>query len=138
MSQGFSKISVVLSSALILLSCSKDSTGVDDEPVDLTGFWSGRSTYDVGASCDLLGCYYDSRMMIVQTGNSVSGWYRARANIANDQTPITGSIKGDTLSLLVNSLQMSWTGAMKFSISSDGKNIIARQENKTITLTLEQ
>lgn len=126
--------------ALLFSACSKASTGVD-EVVDLTGFWSGRTTYDVSASCDLLGCYYDSRMMIVQpdqevaNGKTVSGWFRARANQVSDQTPIAGTIQGDTLSLLVNAL--GWVGPMKFSISRDGRSIIARQDKKTISLSRE-
>lgn len=122
--------------ALFISSCSRDSTGVE-QTVDLTGFWSGRTTYDISASCDLLGCYYDSRMMIVQSGKTVTGWYRARANQVSDQTPITGTIQGDTLSLLVNSGQISWVGAMKFGISRDGRSIVARQDKKTISLSIE-
>lgn len=127
---------VTLATLLWLAACTKESTGVASD-VDLTGFWSGRTTYDVSASCDLLGCYYDSRMMIVQTGKTVSGWYRARANQVSDQTPITGTIQGDTLSLLVNSGQLSWVGAMKFSISRNGRSIVARQDKKTISLSIE-
>lgn len=131
-------ISRLMFGALLLtsISCSKDSTS-PAEVADLTGFWSGRFTYDVSESCTLLGCYYDSRMMIVQTGNSVTGWFRTRANIESTQTPITGTVTGDTLSLLVNVGQVTWTGAMKFQILSNGKNIVARQDKKTINLTME-
>jgi len=131
----FLKVVFVCSIAIASQSCSNNSTS-PEESVDLTGFWSGRTTYDVSASCDLLGCYYESRMMIVQTGKTVSGWFRARANQVSDQTPIAGTIQGDTLSLLVNAL--GWVGPMKFSVSSTGRSIVARQDKKTISLTLEQ
>jgi len=119
------------------LSCSGSSSGPDDS-LELTGFWSGRTIYDSGGSCDMLSCYVDSRMMIVQSGKTVSGWYRYHANIESTQSAFTGSIQGDTLSLLVNSNQISWTGPMKFSVSSNGRTIVARQDKKTISLTLEQ
>lgn len=130
----FLKVVFVCSIAIASQSCTNNST-TPEESVDLTGFWSGRTTYDVSASCDLLGCYYESRMMIVQTGKTVSGWFRARANQVSDQTSIAGTIQGDTLSLLVNAL--GWVGPMKFSVSSNGRSIVARQDKKIISLTLE-
>jgi hypothetical protein len=122
---------------VLLIGCSSKSSTTATEARDLTGFWSGKTVYSTAAECALLGCSYDSRMMIVQTGATVSGWYRSVANIGSTETPITGSIKGDTLSLLINSNQVSFTGALKFKILTGDKGIVATQGEKTLTFTKE-
>ena len=108
--------------------------------VRLNGFWSGRSYWDEGTTCTQP-CFYESRIRINHLGGStVTGWYRARANSLIDETPFTGTVNyyGDTLSIIVNSVQMPWTGPMKFSISSTTKSIVARQDKKRISLSLEE
>lgn len=105
---------------------------------DLTGFWSGTTTYSTDPSCAMLSCAFDSRMMIVQTGTSVEGWYRARAGIPGDQTAFVGSVQGDTLSVLINSGQVNFVGTMKFRILSGGKHLSATNNGNTLSLTLEE
>jgi hypothetical protein len=114
------------------------SSSTEAEPVDLTGFWSGTTTYSTDPSCELLSCAFDSRMMIVQTGASVEGWYRARSGIPGDQTAFVGSVQGDTLSVLINSGQVLLVGTIKFRISPDGRSLRAVNNGNTLQFTLEE
>ena len=114
------------------------STQPQPKAHDLTGFWSGTTTYSTDPSCELVSCAFDSRMMIVQTGASVEGLYRARAGIHSDQTTFVGSVKGDTLSVLINSGQVTFIGTMKFRIMPDGKNLEATNNGNTLRFALEE
>ena len=127
--------------------CFTNSFSSVNEPLDriprnvrLDGYWSGRSYWDDGSTCTQP-CFYESRMRINHAGGSmVTGWYRARANALTDETSFTGTVNyyGDTLSIVVNSAQMPWTGPMKFSISANGRSLVARQDKKQIYLSLEE
>jgi hypothetical protein len=77
-------------------------------------------------------------MMIVQTGNTIEGWYRARAGVFNDQTPLVGSVKGDTLSVLVSPIQVSFVGPVKFRITQDGKTLEATNNGNILRFAIEQ
>ena len=123
--------------ALAILAGACDSP-TESRSYNLTGFWSGTTTYSTDPSCALLSCAFDSRMMIVQTGSSVSGWYRARAGIPGDETAFTGSVQGDTLSVLINSGQVVLFGAVKFRISPGGENLAATNNGNTLSFALEK
>jgi hypothetical protein len=77
-------------------------------------------------------------MMIVQTGASAEGWYRARAGIPGDQTAFVGSVQGDTLSVLINSGQVVFVGTMKFRILPGGKNLEATNNGNTLRFAFEE
>ena len=121
--------------ALLASAC---SSSTEPRSHDLTGFWSGTTTYSTDPSCSLLSCAFDSRMMIVQTGTSVEGWYRARAGIPGDQTAFVGTVQGDTLSVLINSGQVNFVGAMKFRILPRGENLQATNNGNTLQFALEK
>ena len=121
--------------ALLASAC---SSSTEPKAHDLTGFWSGTTTYSTDPSCSLLSCAFDSRMMIVQTGTSVEGWYRARAGIPGDQTAFVGTVQGDTLSVLINSGQVNFVGAMKFRILPRGENLQATNNGNTLQFALEK
>lgn len=76
-------------------------------------------------------------MMIVQTGTSVDGWYRARAGIPGDQTAFVGTVQGDTLLALINSAQLALVGTTKFRILPGGKNLEATNNGNTLRFALE-
>ncbi len=61
---------VFLTAAIVASAC---SSSAEPKEYDLTGFWSGRTTYSTDPSCALVACFVDSRMMIVQTGSTVEG-----------------------------------------------------------------
>lgn len=126
---------LLLAVALLASAC---SSSTEPKAHDLTGFWSGTTTYSSDPSCALLSCAFDSRIMIVQTGTSVEGWYRARAGVPGDQTTLVGSVQGDTLSVLINSGQVAFVGAMKFRILPGGKNLEATNNGNTLRFALEQ
>lgn len=128
---------MLLPLALVFLACSGDSP-TETRSYDLTGFWSGETVYSTDPSCALLSCSFDSRMMIVQTGSSVSGWYRARAGVPGDETAFTGTVLGDTLSVLINSGQVILFGAVKFRILPGGENLAATNNGNTLTFALEK
>lgn len=125
----------LLAVASLVCAC---SSSTEPKVHDLTGFWSGKTTYSTDPSCELLSCAFDSRMMIVQTGTSVEGWYRARAGIPGDQTAFVGSVKGDTLSVLINSGQVAFVGAIKFRIMAGGEIIEATNNRNTLRFALEK
>jgi hypothetical protein len=77
-------------------------------------------------------------MMIVQTGTSVEGWYRARAGIPGDETAFVGSVQGDTLSVLINSGQVALVGAVKFRIQPGGEDLEASNNGNTLRFALEK
>ncbi len=116
-----------LAIAVLFYAC---NTPTESKSYDLTGFWSGKTTYSTGE--------FTSRMMIVQAGSSVSGWYRARAGIPTDETAFTGSVHGDTLSVLINSGQVILVGAVKFRILSGGANLSATNNGNTLNFALEK
>jgi len=76
--------------------------------------------------------------MVLQTGTSVEGWYRARAGIPGDEVAIVGSVQGDTLSVLINSGQVNFVGAMKFRIVSGGDSLVATNNGNTLRFALER
>ena len=125
----------MLAAALLSGAC---STSTEAELIDLTGFWSGTTTYGTDPSCELLSCSFDSRMMIVQSGTDVEGWYRARAGIPGDQTAFVGSVQRDTLSVLINSGQVALVGATKFRILQGGRSIQAINNGNTLQFALEE
>jgi hypothetical protein len=126
---------LLLAVALLASAC---SSSTEPKLHDLTGFWSGTTTYSTDPSCSLLSCAFDSRMMIFQTGTTVEGWYRARAGIPSDETAFVGSVSGDTLSVLINSAQMNFVGTMKFRIMPGGKNLQAMNNGNTLHFALEE
>jgi hypothetical protein len=77
-------------------------------------------------------------MMIVQSGSSVTGWYRARAGIFSDQTSIVGSVRGDTLSVLMDPLQVSFVGPVKFRIAPGGQLIEATNNGNLLRFSIEK
>jgi hypothetical protein len=77
-------------------------------------------------------------MMLVQTGASIEGWYRARAGIPGDQTAVVGSVQGDTLSLLINSGQVGFFGPVKFRIFSGGNSLEATNNGTSLRFAIEQ
>ncbi len=109
--------------AMLVLASACDSSTEPKVP-DLTGFWSGLTVFSYDPSCTLETCTYSSRMMIFQTGNTVEGWYSVRG----DETPLVGRVKGDTLMVLINSAQVTFVGAVKFSIL-EGSEILYAQNN---------
>jgi hypothetical protein len=134
MTSALSKL--LLAVALLVSGCSS-ATEQKAQAQDLTGFWSGTTTFSTDPSCAITSCAFDSRMMIVQTGASVEGWYRARAGIPSDQTAFVGSVRGDTLSVLINSVQVPFVGTMKFRILPGGKNLEATNNGNTLRFVLE-
>lgn len=126
---------LLLAVALHASACSS-STGPISH--DLTGFWFGTTTYSMDPSCELLSCEFDSRMMIVQTGTTVEGWYRARSSIPSDQTAFVGSVQGDTLSVLINSGQVDLVGAVKFRILPGGEDLEATNNGNVLRLARER
>jgi len=108
------------------------------EAYDLTGFWSGTTTYSTDPSCAMLACFLESRMMIVQNGASVEGWYRFRTGIPGDETPFVGSVRGDTLSVLINSAQVNLVGTTRFRILPGGTILEATNNGNTLRFTLEE
>ncbi len=126
---------LLLATALVGIAC---NASTEAAIVDLTGFWSGTTTYSTDPSCELLSCSFDSRMMIVQTGSSVEGWYRARAGIPGDQTDFVGTVQGDTLSVLINSGQVLLVGTTKFRILAGGKSLRAINNGNTLQFALEE
>lgn len=127
--------SLVFIAALALLSSCASSN--EPKEYDLTGFWSVRTTYSTDPSCALVACYVDSRMMIVQTGSTVEGWYRFRSGIPSDETPFVGTVQGDKLSVLINSGQVNFTGAVRFKILLDGERLQATNNGNTLGFTIE-
>jgi hypothetical protein len=127
---------LLLRAIFVLASACSSST----EPTvhDLTGFWSGTTTYSTDPSCELLSCDFDSRMMIVQTGTSVEGWYRARAGIPGDQAAFVGSVQGDTLSVLINSGQVVLVGSVNFRILPGGRSLEATNNGNTLRFAIEE
>jgi hypothetical protein len=125
---------------LLVICVLASACGSSTEPkaYDLTGFWSGTTTYSTDPSCELLSCDFDSRMMIVQTGASVEGWYRARAGLPGDQTTFVGSVHGDTLSVLISSGQVVLVGPVKFRILPGGENLVATNNGKTFRFAVEK
>jgi hypothetical protein len=77
-------------------------------------------------------------MMIVQTGTTVEGWYRARTGIPGDQTTFVGSVGGDTLSVLINSTQVAFVGPVKFRILPGGKDLEATNSGNTLRFAIEK
>jgi hypothetical protein len=77
-------------------------------------------------------------MMIVQTGNTVEGWYRARAGVFSDETPLVGSVQGDTLSVLVNPVQVTFVGTVRFRILPGGKVLEATNNGNILRFALEE
>lgn len=122
----------------IMLSASACGSSTAPKVHDLTGFWSGTTTYSTDPSCSLLSCAFDSRMMIVQTGTSVEGWYRARASIPGDQAAFVGAVQGDTLSVLINSGQVALVGSVKFRILPGGQSLQAINNGNTLSFSIER
>lgn len=77
-------------------------------------------------------------MMILQSGAAVTGWYRARAGITSDEAPFTGSVQGDTLSVLINSGQVNLVGITRFRIVAGGKGLVALNNGNTLSFALEE
>jgi len=127
---------LLLPLALAALVSACDSP-TESKRYDLTGFWSGTTTYSTDPSCSLLSCSFESRMMLVQTGSSVTGWYRARSGIPGDETPVTGSVQGDTLTVLINSGQLVLVGAVKFRILAGGESLAATNNGNALSFAKE-
>jgi hypothetical protein len=126
---------LLLAVGMLVSAC---SSSTEPKAHDLTGFWSGTTTYSTDPSCELVSCEFDSRMMIVQTGTSVEGWYRARAGIPSDQTAFVGSLKGDTLSVLINSGQVALVGSVKFRILPGGEDLEATNNGNVLRFAIEK
>lgn len=122
--------------AILVLAGACDSS-TEPKVHDLTGFWSGTTTYSTSTSCES-SCDFSSRMMIFQTGTSVEGWYMARSGIPGDQTAFVGSVKGDTLSVLIDSRQVAFVGAVRFRILPGGESLEATNNGKTLRFEIEK
>lgn len=61
-----------------------------------------------------------------------------RANIPSDETWLVGAVKGDTLSVLINSKQVLLVGAVKFRILPGGENLVSTKNGNALSYATEK